>query len=68
MGKIKFNLEFGGFYNSLHENIIDDAISNMFQDYIDFDSFNYFYKIFVFNIATFEEKLKFILKFILLLL
>ena len=39
MGKIKFNLEFGGFYNSPHENVINDAIRNLFQDDIDFDSF-----------------------------
>tara|TARA_R110001592_G_scaffold289819_1_gene558952 strand:+ start:1250 stop:1849 length:600 start_codon:yes stop_codon:yes gene_type:complete len=39
MEKIKFNLEFGGFYHSLHEDIIDDAIRNLFQDDIDFDSF-----------------------------
>ena len=38
MGKIKFNLEFGGFYDSVHSNIIDDAIRNSFQD-DDFDSF-----------------------------
>tara|TARA_B100000497_G_scaffold127402_1_gene169080 strand:- start:3023 stop:3622 length:600 start_codon:yes stop_codon:yes gene_type:complete len=39
MGTIKFNLEFGGFYHSIHSNIIDDGIRNSFQDDVDFDSF-----------------------------
>ena len=39
MGTIKFNLEFGGFYESVHSNIIDVAIRDSFQDDFNFDSF-----------------------------
>lgn len=39
MGKIKFNIEFGGFYHSIHSNIIDYGMRNSFKDDVDFDTF-----------------------------
>ena len=39
MGKIKFNLEFGGFYDSVHSNIIDDAIRN--SELLYYETFEY---------------------------